>query len=259
MCCAVFSIKHHLKLHKFRFISFNSVPHFTNQHSRAISTTNTLKLIKWRRRQLFDPFHARSPLITWPACPWKQWRHFPPPQHPAADWATSPLVLRLLPPHNPKLEPEPEPRQEATMPETSKTHVILLSCGSFNPITYGHIHMFGKSLCGNGTLRRHNERRKKKRRPPPPRFLFGSAALVAVQRSGAETERSWALLASNASGWAVAVKVGRQGRPWEQRSLNPTRDVTQPTKQQAHHQHLQNRNITTSRSWTHSFIFSNHI
>uniref|UniRef100_A0A3Q2XYN2 Nicotinamide/nicotinic acid mononucleotide adenylyltransferase 2 n=1 Tax=Hippocampus comes TaxID=109280 RepID=A0A3Q2XYN2_HIPCM len=32
------------------------------------------------------------------------------------------------------------------MPETSKTHVILLSCGSFNPITYGHIHMFGKSL-----------------------------------------------------------------------------------------------------------------
>lgn len=25
-----------------------------------------------------------------------------------------------------------------------KTHVILLSCGSFNPITRGHLHMFGK-------------------------------------------------------------------------------------------------------------------
>uniref|UniRef100_A0A8B9LQ32 Nicotinamide/nicotinic acid mononucleotide adenylyltransferase 2 n=1 Tax=Astyanax mexicanus TaxID=7994 RepID=A0A8B9LQ32_ASTMX len=30
------------------------------------------------------------------------------------------------------------------MTETAKTHVILLSCGSFNPITKGHIHMFGK-------------------------------------------------------------------------------------------------------------------
>lgn len=30
------------------------------------------------------------------------------------------------------------------MTETTKTHVILLSCGSFNPITKGHIHMFGK-------------------------------------------------------------------------------------------------------------------
>ncbi|KAG7222908.1 hypothetical protein INR49_027226 [Caranx melampygus] len=29
------------------------------------------------------------------------------------------------------------------MTETTKTHVILLSCGSFNPITKGHIHMFG--------------------------------------------------------------------------------------------------------------------
>ncbi|KAG7222917.1 hypothetical protein INR49_015983 [Caranx melampygus] len=28
------------------------------------------------------------------------------------------------------------------MTETTKTHVILLSCGSFNPITKGHIHMF---------------------------------------------------------------------------------------------------------------------
>ncbi|MED6256346.1 hypothetical protein ATANTOWER_024242 [Ataeniobius toweri] len=32
------------------------------------------------------------------------------------------------------------------MTETSKTHVILLSCGSFNPITKGHIHMFGECL-----------------------------------------------------------------------------------------------------------------
>ncbi|XP_061549868.1 nicotinamide/nicotinic acid mononucleotide adenylyltransferase 2 [Phycodurus eques] len=31
------------------------------------------------------------------------------------------------------------------MPETSKSHVILLSCGSFNPITKGHIHMFEKA------------------------------------------------------------------------------------------------------------------
>lgn len=30
------------------------------------------------------------------------------------------------------------------MTETAKTHVILLSCGSFNPITRGHLHMFGK-------------------------------------------------------------------------------------------------------------------
>ncbi|KAF6720383.1 Nicotinamide/nicotinic acid mononucleotide adenylyltransferase 2 [Oryzias melastigma] len=31
------------------------------------------------------------------------------------------------------------------MTESSKTHVILLSCGSFNPITKGHIHMFEKA------------------------------------------------------------------------------------------------------------------
>ncbi|KAI5103911.1 nicotinamide/nicotinic acid mononucleotide adenylyltransferase 2, partial [Silurus meridionalis] len=29
--------------------------------------------------------------------------------------------------------------------QTTKTHVILLSCGSFNPITKGHIHMFEKA------------------------------------------------------------------------------------------------------------------
>ncbi|PWA31088.1 hypothetical protein CCH79_00019987, partial [Gambusia affinis] len=33
----------------------------------------------------------------------------------------------------------------SAMTETSKTHVILLSCGSFNPITKGHIHMFEKA------------------------------------------------------------------------------------------------------------------
>lgn len=32
-----------------------------------------------------------------------------------------------------------------TMTETTKTHVILLACGSFNPITKGHIQMFGES------------------------------------------------------------------------------------------------------------------
>uniref|UniRef100_A0A671PPU6 Nicotinamide/nicotinic acid mononucleotide adenylyltransferase 2 n=1 Tax=Sinocyclocheilus anshuiensis TaxID=1608454 RepID=A0A671PPU6_9TELE len=31
------------------------------------------------------------------------------------------------------------------MTETTKTHAILLSCGSFNPITKGHIHMFEKA------------------------------------------------------------------------------------------------------------------
>lgn len=31
------------------------------------------------------------------------------------------------------------------MTESTKTHVILLSCGSFNPITKGHIHMFEKA------------------------------------------------------------------------------------------------------------------
>lgn len=34
------------------------------------------------------------------------------------------------------------------MTETTKTHVILLACGSFNPITKGHIHMFGGCVRG---------------------------------------------------------------------------------------------------------------
>ncbi|KAK2543312.1 Nmnat2 [Columba livia] len=33
----------------------------------------------------------------------------------------------------------------ATMTETTKTHVILLACGSFNPITKGHIQMFERA------------------------------------------------------------------------------------------------------------------
>lgn len=37
------------------------------------------------------------------------------------------------------------------MTESTKTHVILLSCGSFNPITKGHIHMFGKEV-GDGVV-----------------------------------------------------------------------------------------------------------
>ncbi|XP_029381417.1 nicotinamide/nicotinic acid mononucleotide adenylyltransferase 2 [Echeneis naucrates] len=37
------------------------------------------------------------------------------------------------------------PGHRGTMTETTKTHVILLSCGSFNPITKGHIHMFEKA------------------------------------------------------------------------------------------------------------------
>jgi len=40
----------------------------------------------------------------------------------------------------------------ARMTENAKTHVILLSCGSFNPITKGHIHMFGK-MTGDGGWR----------------------------------------------------------------------------------------------------------
>lgn len=34
----------------------------------------------------------------------------------------------------------------SSMAETIKTHVILLSCGSFNPVTKGHIQMFGESI-----------------------------------------------------------------------------------------------------------------
>lgn len=34
------------------------------------------------------------------------------------------------------------------MTETTKTHVILLACGSFNPITKGHIQMFGEAPGG---------------------------------------------------------------------------------------------------------------
>lgn len=34
--------------------------------------------------------------------------------------------------------------QGRIMTETTKTHVILLACGSFNPITKGHIQMFGQ-------------------------------------------------------------------------------------------------------------------
>lgn len=37
-----------------------------------------------------------------------------------------------------------------TMTETTKTHVILLSCGTFNPITKGHIQMFGESRRDSG-------------------------------------------------------------------------------------------------------------
>lgn len=37
-----------------------------------------------------------------------------------------------------------------TMTETTKTHVILLSCGTFNPITKGHIQMFGESRRNSG-------------------------------------------------------------------------------------------------------------
>lgn len=36
-------------------------------------------------------------------------------------------------------------RDLLAMTETTKTHVILLACGSFNPITKGHIQMFGES------------------------------------------------------------------------------------------------------------------
>lgn len=39
------------------------------------------------------------------------------------------------------------------MTETTKTHVILLACGSFNPITKGHIQMFGQCPRGQGGVR----------------------------------------------------------------------------------------------------------
>ncbi|KAJ8794828.1 hypothetical protein J1605_018821 [Eschrichtius robustus] len=38
-----------------------------------------------------------------------------------------------------------------TMTETTKTHVILLACGSFNPITKGHIQMFERDGVSGGS------------------------------------------------------------------------------------------------------------
>eukprot|EP00064_Thunnus_orientalis_P017692 superscaffoldBa00003830_g17778 len=43
------------------------------------------------------------------------------------------------------------------MTENTKTHVILLSCGSFNPITKGHIHMFDRNMMQNKPTDRNPE------------------------------------------------------------------------------------------------------
>lgn len=64
-----------------------------------------------------------------------------------------PCLCRHIETHTQKEEERPGERNsegapnqaDATMTETTKTHVILLACGSFNPITKGHIQMFGES------------------------------------------------------------------------------------------------------------------
>lgn len=82
---------------------------------------------------------------------------------PAADAPTSPLSSLPLPTSLslPQTADDPGSQRRTgpgpdrtgtrdeteTMTEANKTHVILLSCGSFNPITKGHIHMFGEHPC----------------------------------------------------------------------------------------------------------------
>lgn len=72
------------------------------------------------------------------AAPWS-------PQHPPPE----PRLPFSLCRHNEtQKERQPLDHREGptcTMTETTKTHVILLACGSFNPITKGHIQMFGES------------------------------------------------------------------------------------------------------------------
>lgn len=71
---------------------------------------------------------------------------------PAADAdlaSLSPSLPLLLPLRRTQTDRNPPAAPDRdTMTET-KTHVILLSCGSFNPITRGHLHMFGER--GRGT------------------------------------------------------------------------------------------------------------
>lgn len=63
--------------------------------------------------------------------------------------ADSPSSFSLRHPESSDRDRDQNRIQAETMTE-NKTHVILLSCGSFNPITRGHVHMFGEGGGGLG-------------------------------------------------------------------------------------------------------------
>lgn len=75
---------------------------------------------------------------------------------PAPSPAPAPLLSSLPPSLPPAAAAAPRHKKRlglgraGTMTETTKTHVILLSCGTFNPITKGHIQMFGESRRNSG-------------------------------------------------------------------------------------------------------------
>lgn len=93
------------------------------------------------------------------ACPWLCQAGGGPAPSPADAAPPLSLLPSLFPSSLPSLPPPPQPHRDTksgwagpgrarqgragTMTETTKTHVILLACGSFNPITKGHIQMFG--------------------------------------------------------------------------------------------------------------------
>ena len=79
-----------------------------------------------------------------------------------------------------------------TMTETTKTHVILLACGSFNPITKGHIQMFGESS-----------------RPPPETASasFLSPAPVFSRASAGKASTHLERCAGRSSWWEVSPSI----------------------------------------------------
>lgn len=72
------------------------------------------------------------------AAPWS-------PQHPPPEPRLPFSLCRPIETQKKRRPPDQREGPTRTMTETTKTHVILLACGSFNPITKGHIQMFGES------------------------------------------------------------------------------------------------------------------
>lgn len=68
--------------------------------------------------------------------------------------ADSPSSFSLRHPESSDRDRDQNRIQAETMTE-NKTHVILLSCGSFNPITRGHVHMFGEEGGGGDQSKPH--------------------------------------------------------------------------------------------------------